>query len=56
MRARLEAEEARRQSLAEERHLNKLREDYEAALARGENVEIPLELKASETCSLSKRS
>lgn len=48
MAARLAAEEGRRQSLAEDRRLLKLREDYEAALARGENVELPLELRPPE--------
>jgi hypothetical protein len=48
MAARLAAEEGRRQSLAEERRLLKLREDYEAALARGEKVELPLELRPPE--------
>ena len=48
MQARLAAEEARRQSLAEDRRLTKLREDYEAALARGEHVEMPLELRPPE--------
>ena len=48
MAARLAAEEGRRQSLAEDRRLLKLREDYEAALARGESVELPLELRPPE--------
>ena len=48
MQARLDAEESRRQSLAEDRRLTKLREDYEAALARGEHVEMPLELRPPE--------
>lgn len=42
---RMRAEEARRQAAEEERRLKVLRLEYEAALARGERVELPEELR-----------
>lgn len=48
MAARVAAEESRRQQLAEERRIAQLRADYEAAIARGEQVELPPELRPPE--------
>ena len=45
---RLASERARQQAIQEERRLKHLRLQYEAALARGENVEMPLELRPPE--------
>lgn len=42
---RLASEKARQDAIQEERRLKHLRLDYEAALARGEDVEMPEELK-----------
>lgn len=46
--SRVAAEEARRLALAEDKRLKQLRADYEAALARGESVEMPAELRPPE--------
>ena len=48
MARRLATEDERRQILKEERRLAKLKADYEAAVARGENIEMPLELRPPE--------
>ena len=42
---RLASEKARQDAIQEERRLKHLRLEYEAALARGEDVEMPEELK-----------
>ena len=47
--ARIDAEDERRKALAEDKRLAKLRADYEAALARGEDVEMPKELRPPES-------
>lgn len=48
MAARVAAEESRRHQLTEERRIAQLRADYEAAIARGEQVELPPELRPPE--------
>lgn len=45
---RLASERARQEAIQEERRLKHLRLEYEAALARGEEVEMPIELRAPE--------
>jgi hypothetical protein len=48
IKARIAAEDARQKTLAEEKRIAQLRSDYEAALARGEDVEMPQELRPQE--------
>ena len=45
---RLAAEHARQQAIDEERRLKRIQLDYEAALDRGEDVELPVELRPPE--------
>jgi hypothetical protein len=48
---RISAERARQEAVADERHLKQIRLQYEAALERGEDVELPVELREPEPIS-----